>query len=245
VSSHSSFILSPVSDILHDAVSASAGIGNGIETYPLCDYIMQSVFLKLTGSQEQKMKCITWEMATNDYEYRRTLLANDDKLGECSSYEVKNKIFKQLVGQIRKHDTSFDVKVAVEAKNILKETFDEITNIFGDSNLSRWSEGSFRWFVKNRMVIKHEHLVPLDKKGKSNLFENVLQDKYEMLYNHRNRIAHNTQSYQQNLPTLKTLANDDYVYENYFLYFTILVLVDRIFRVLYKDYLRVMEDNRI
>ena len=76
---HKNFILSSISDVLNDAVSASAGVNSGIETYPLCDYIMQSVFLKMTGFQEQKMKCICWELATNDYEYRRMLLANDDK----------------------------------------------------------------------------------------------------------------------------------------------------------------------
>ena len=103
------FILSPITDILKDAVSASAGIGNGIETFPLCDYIMQSVFLKMTGFQEQKMKCICWEMATVDYDYRRALLANDDKLGECSSYEDKNKIYKRLVAQIKNHDPKFDI----------------------------------------------------------------------------------------------------------------------------------------
>ena len=67
MNNHTEFILSPITGILKDVVSASTGIGSGIETYPLCDYIMQSVFLKMTGFQEQKMKCICWELATNDY----------------------------------------------------------------------------------------------------------------------------------------------------------------------------------
>ncbi|TNE74930.1 hypothetical protein EP331_00480, partial [bacterium] len=60
---------------------------------------------------------------------------------------------------------------------------------------------------------------------------------------HRNRVAHNTHSYQQNLPTLKTLVNENYIYENYFLWFAILVLIDNIFIELYKKYLTVIEDN--
>ena len=102
---HKDFISSPITDILYDAVAASAGIGSGIETYPLCDYIMQSIFLKMTGSQEQKMKCICWEMATNDYEYR--YLFTQTPLGECSSYKEKYKIYSDLIKQIVKYGTPF------------------------------------------------------------------------------------------------------------------------------------------
>lgn len=62
------------------------------------------------------------------------------------------------------------------------------------------------------------------------------------LYRRRNRIAHNTQSYQQNLPTLKTLVNDDYLYENYFVHFSLLVLIDNIFIELFRKYIIFNED---
>lgn len=57
---HKSFILTPVSDILKEAVQAINPIGSGIETYPLSDYLMQSIFIKMTGAQEQKneMHCL-------------------------------------------------------------------------------------------------------------------------------------------------------------------------------------------
>ncbi len=70
-----------------------------------------------------------------------------------------------------------------------------------------------------------------------------LNDIYSILYKHRNRCAHNTQSYQQNLPTLKTLANEDYQYENYFVRFAILILIDKVFIELYKKYLEVLDDK--
>lgn len=47
--SHKKFILSALSDILKNATSATFGLRNGIETYPTFDYILQSVFLKMTG----------------------------------------------------------------------------------------------------------------------------------------------------------------------------------------------------
>ncbi|MFA7360006.1 MAG: hypothetical protein WC139_03120 [Candidatus Kapaibacterium sp.] len=240
---HSDFILSPITEILKNVVLASAGIGNGIETYPLCDYVMQSVFIKMTGYQEQKMKCITWELATFDYDYRRVLLSNDDRLGECSSYADKNKIFKRLVAQIQKHNKEFDIINNIDNKTILQETITCIKNIFANTNLSIWAQSSFLVFVNNKTLIKKEHFLCIDSKGKTNMFENVLQDKYEILYNHRNRIAHNTQSYQQDLPTLKTLVSENYKYENYFLHFAILVLIDKIFIELYKHHLERPEYN--
>ena len=34
---------------------------------------MQSIFMKMTGAQEQKMKCICWEIATIDFDLRRDI----------------------------------------------------------------------------------------------------------------------------------------------------------------------------
>jgi hypothetical protein len=246
MSSHTEFILSSSSRTLNDVVSATSGIGGGIETFPLCDYVMQSVFLKMTGSQEQKMKCIIWELATIDFDYRRAVLANDDRLGECSSYDDKNKIYKRLVGQIQKYNPKFDVTTDIDSAKILTETISYITTLFHNTNLSIWAQSSFTWFVKNKTtVIRLEHFARRDTKGKTNLFESSLQDKYEMLYNHRNRIAHNTHSYQQNLPTLKTLASENQVYENYFVYFSILMIIDEVFRALYRKYLEAVQDSRV
>ena len=104
---HKDFILSPITNILYDVASASAGVGSGIETYPLCDYIMQSAFLKMTGFQEQKMKCICWELASNDYEYRYKEIYSKI-LGECSHYDDKNKIYKDLIALIKNHSSDFD-----------------------------------------------------------------------------------------------------------------------------------------
>jgi hypothetical protein len=243
---HTDFILSPTTAVLKDVVSASSGIGSGIETYPLYDYVMQSVFLKMTGFQEQKMKCVTWELATIDFDYRRALLDNDDKLGECSRYDDKNKIYKRLVGQIQKYNPKFDIENDLGSAAILSNATTYVKDVFNKTNLSIWAQGSFTWFVKNKStIIKREHFARKDGKGKTNLFESTLMDKYELLYKHRNKIAHNTHSYQQNLPTLKTLANENYVYENYFVYFTILVIIDEIFRALYRTYLEGVEENKV
>jgi hypothetical protein len=89
---------------------------------------MQSVFLKMTGFQEQKMKCIYWEMATNDYEYRYEFTKNP--LGECSSYTDKNIIYQQLVTQIQKYNSKFDIKKDIDNKKYYKKLFRKLKIYF-------------------------------------------------------------------------------------------------------------------
>ena len=114
MSVHSDFILAPVSDILCDTSTITHSMSWGIEMYPLWDNIMQSIFMKMTGAQEQKMKCI------------------------CC------------------------------------------------------------------------------------------------LYIHRNRCAHNLTSYQQNRPSLEILSGIDSVYENYYIRFALLIIIDKIMITLYQ-----------
>lgn len=236
---HEDFILSPITDILKDVVSASAGIGSGIETYPLCDYIMQSAFIKMTGFQEQKMKCICWEMATNDYDYRYTF--NQTPLGECSNYKDKQKIYSDLIKQIEKYGIPFTANLIEDKAGLLSTTFLDVTSTFKNTNLSLWAEYDFSKFPEILNYLSSNHFA----NEKNSLFSNeALKDIYtNHLYKHRNRIAHNTQSYQQNLPTLKSLASDDYKYENYFVYFFILNLIDKVFIELYKKYLAAIKGN--
>ncbi|MEY3297495.1 MAG: hypothetical protein RLZZ597_755 [Cyanobacteriota bacterium] len=240
---HNSFILSPVCQTLEDAISASIGIGGGIETYPLCDYVMQSVFLKMTGSQEQKMKCICWELATNDYEYRY-LRFTRQQLGECSNYTDKNNIYKDLMKKIENHTLTFYKINESDREKILSETSLSIEKVFSGSNLLTWSQKSFYEYSDIWASVTYEHFA-VDEK---NLFFHkkgayLLKEMYENhLYKHRNRVAHNTQSYQQNLPTLKTLESESYRYDNYFIYFAILILIDNIFIDIYSRYLETLEE---
>lgn len=241
---HTDFILSPITDILKDVVSASAGIGSGIEAYPMCDYVMQSVFLKLTGFQEQKLKCICWELATVDFEYRYNY--HTKPVGERSSYNDKQSIYKDLVEQIIKRSSNFSVQNDIDKDSILNTTMNAIIYNFNEKNLSIWSQKSFNEYRTIWLDIKKEHFA----NDNSNLFTSkqagqiCLQRIYkDYLYKNRNRIAHNTYSYQQNLPTLKTLLTNDYKYENYFIWFSTLVLIDKIFIALYEKYLAIVDDN--
>ena len=107
-SKHYNFITTPIFNILEESVIACRGIGDGIETQTISEYILQTTFLKMTGASEQKLKCICWELATNDYEYRYQYLKKDTDYGECSNYKAKNAIYKELIKEIKKQDDSFN-----------------------------------------------------------------------------------------------------------------------------------------
>lgn len=273
MSKHDEFIFTSIATVMDEAVLASSRIGNGIETYPLSEYIMQSLFLKMTGFQEQKMKCLSWEMATHDFEYRRILLNGNDNLGEYSSYNAKNSIYKRLTSIISSTKLDFDVNSFFNKQEVLEFTINSIIQIFSDSNLVAWNQNSFDYFEKNRTIMIDQFLVdnntlfkPLNVKEpkiiegsilnekKQEIFEKRLREyhhavefnlieKYKILYNQRNRYAHNTLSYQQNLPTLKTLEKEDEESRNYFVWFAILLLIDEISIELYSEYKRLLSEK--
>ena len=288
---HSKFILTPIVGILHDAVNACAGIGNGVETLPLGEYVLQTTFLKMTGASEQKLKCICWEMATDDYEYRYRYLKKN--YGECSSYADKSSIYKDIVERIAKIDNSFrvarildDVDVTSKEKVFLEQKIDkaienekkkkngkfteddanklrkgmtanlakqglcemerlnlgrivllediqkEIDEVIGSSIVAQWEHKNYNEY--KRMWGDMTEYVYVDG---DILFGKELQTLYtDYVYAQRNRCAHNLVSYQNNLPTIKTLVDKNNIYNNYYLHFSILVLLDEIFVRLYKAY---------
>lgn len=258
---HNSFIKTPITKILEEMISASDGVSDGIENYALWDYILQSTFLKMTGAQEQKFKCICWELASNDYEFRREFLTSKEKLGAkgMSSYEDKNNVYCELVKQIKKYDFRFDLetffaeKIDEKRKTERKEKMRKdiryyMKKVFENTNFAIWGKkyyDSVYPFFETSVTKKHfarkEQLFEKFNKQKDGDVSECLQERYRQLYNHRNRLAHNTLSYQQNLPTLDTLRKEEYKYENYFVYFSILILIDEIMVKLYEKYLEVIE----
>lgn len=285
------FILTPIASILQDTVTACNGIGRGIETQSLGEYVLQTTFLKMTGAQEQKLKCICWEMATNDYDYRYQYLKKN--YGECSSYDDKNRIYKDLVARIVKSNPGFsvagifgDVDISAKENELIEKRIkdtqykqeknmgralndveaqkladgmrahwakngicekeranfhrialfesmqDLVEGIVGGTMVAQWEQHNYQNYVKNWKGLASGRFAMGD----------VLMDKdYQVLYtnvvyNHRNRCAHNLSSFQSNLPTLKTLIEEGFVFDNYYYRFSILLLLDEIFMRLYKVY---------
>lgn len=234
---HQLFIQTPILDILRDTVTSCRAIEDGIETQPLCEYILQTTFLKMTGASEQKLKCICWEMATFDYEYRHKMLLSP--LGECSCYDDKNMIFKSMQ----------DVIIRLNAENISNNTIDksykqilvnniknDITSIIDKSLISVMKEQEFQSFKGNENIIQIDLFANYGQ-GKISFLEKDLKDFYiSVVYRYRNRYAHNLKSYQENLPSLSGLKDGIYEKENYFTMLSILILMDELYMKLYGIY---------
>lgn len=235
-SQHSDFILTPLKNILEEGMCASRAVGDGIETYPMGEYLMQALFLKLTGAQEQKMKCICWDLATNDYEYRYEYL-NRKNYKECSSYNDKNGIFNDLILAIKKVDDDFEPSSIID-EEFLASFLKEMLKLYASSVMSTWKHKEFGCFKSEVSSVLNIKQLQYNKSVKYSLFQSKLQDFYEkVVYRHRNRCAHNTLSYQVNKPDLSVLSSAEYDYHSYFFRYAIIILIDEMFIKLFEKYL--------
>ncbi|MBP5680895.1 MAG: hypothetical protein J6X31_07590 [Bacteroidales bacterium] len=238
-SEHYDFIVSPLIDILKNGLTACKGVEDSIASFPMSDDVLKSLFLKMTGAQEQKMKCILWDIATIDYEFRYKYLKDSNKYGECSSYGSKNLIYKTIIDKIKNLDNSFNISQIFDV-NKLKQIIKEIKEISDNTIISIWQKREYDFYKTNYSKKININQIAKD----TNLFESSLQDVYEkVVYKHRNKCAHNTLSYQRNKPDLKTIAEDDYGYQNYYFRYTLIIIIDSIFMALYKKY-TILQPNR-
>lgn len=236
---HKKFILTPISEILREAVMSCKSIGKGIETYPLSDYIMQSVFIRMTGAQEQKMKCILWSLADNDFDFRYKFLKG--KCGECSGYSDKNTVYQDLLKQIIAIKKDFNICNDHGLKNKILN-ISNISDLLDKSNVSVWFNKKYKDYLEKWKTVKVQdfavsNIVLLKQQTLQKIYDNHL-------YKNRNKIAHNTKSYQHHLPTFNSLKKEEFIYENYFLWFSILILIDHIFIELYMIYLETQKQRK-
>lgn len=235
---HDTFILKPVKDIYKEALAATNVITKGIEVFPLYEYMMQSIFLKTTGAQEQKLKCICWEIATYDYRFRYQKFRKGMGIGECSDYEDKKMVFSSILNEI----VILGDKYENPAKPNIQQIKDEIIEYHERSFFSGIAAKELSFFKQERTILNENQFLTKANNGNIILFQNLLKEKFDKcVYEHRNRCAHNTLSYQENLPTLNELADPDYKYNNYFFRFAILFILDSIITKAYKYYLDLRE----
>lgn len=240
---HTQFILTPISNIIRDTAIACASLGSGIESQPLASYIMQTTFLRMTGASEQKLKCICWEIASFDYEFRYELLK--DPLGECSSYEDKKAIFGNIRKFLRRKDTSEELEDA-DKDAIINEATIDLQKILENSNFSHLFERDLLEFksILKTQGIGRNHFCIKGAKGGMTMLENVLQDYYkDYVYRQRNRYAHNLTSYQLNAPTFTQLQKFDTAKCNHFRMISLLILFDGIFMKYFEKVLEIRREH--
>lgn len=248
---HEQFILTSVGDILTDSASATSLVSQGIDSYPLCEYIMQSTFLRMTGLMEQKMKCICWELATDDYDYRYKRYNKKNALGECSRYDEKQSVFSDLVKQIRKRDLSFLSISKNKKKSIFKKSKIRVYCYHRNIRKKGWLLRSYHDF---ETLMENFDITCIGKEnGKGQLteiFDNskkylgklgTCEEAFDSLINHRNNCAHNLMSYEQNIPSFVVMQQNKHVFDNYYLRFFLLILMDNLFMCLFQKYIDVSD----
>lgn len=244
---HLTFIRTSLAKVMRDVVSSTALLGDGMEFYAVQGNILQSLFLQMTGAQEQKMKCICWELATNDLKYRYERYYKGWSLSECSSLQSKNAVFKDLMKSIRSHKPAFVLYADDATKDTLRNSvLQMVKNIFLGTNIQRLNDKKFDEFcaifgnlrASNVYPDKYQLIKTGDKEAPLSVnSDNELYAVYHLLYTYRNSCAHNATSYQLNIPAFQDLNNGVYQkYNNIFLFFATLLLIDEMFRKAFSYY---------
>lgn len=244
---HSEFIETPLLEILKEGLHACRPLVGGIQTEPVKEYFLSSLFLRMTGAQEQKLKCVCWELATHDYAFRRDFLVsvgNPRSYGEFSSLEQKERVYNDLLRQICSLNNGtvpssctclhkykqFSVRVCREAGSLLRR-----------EPLCYWLQKEKQDLRNDRAVISPQCGPSFKGKKGFRLLQGDLRAIYEPVVEaHRHRCAHNLTSIQNHLPSLSVLRDQNYPRHNYAYRFLILILIDEIFMELYKEYKRLV-----
>ncbi len=231
---HTDFITSDIFEIVDDAIMSASTIDPNIAHYPLCEYLLQSVFLRLTGYQEQKLKCILWEIASDDFDFRYKYLNGSFNVGECSRLEDKNKVYVILKKTLEDKNHIFPFPDENKTNIQISEIRDNLISKFETTIFRKWLPRDFSRFIDFSKKIHYRDNGYFTVSG---IFggDNSLNDSFEKLYRHRNRCAHNLLSYQSNIPKLLDITNDDGS-DNYFTRILLICMIDNVFTRMFKFY---------
>lgn len=232
------FIATSVYEVLQEGVAAAECLQqDGIDSYPTLGYLLQSVFLKMTGFEEQKLRNICWEVASIDLDYRYQMIQGRVSYGEYSHLDDKKKVYDLLKDKTKALGASFNFDSKKGA--MLNEVKTEISSIMKGTLIEQTFPSSYHQyeiFVKSWRV---EHFAQGGQ-----LLGGAIEKVYDALYKQRNRCAHNTPSYQQDAVTLSEMQDNQMINCNYFSYFAILLLLDKVFIEAFRMY-RESYKNRV
>lgn len=233
---HTDFIISDIFDVVDDAIMSTSSIGQNISHYSLCEYLFQSVFLRLTGYQEQKLKCILWEIASDDLDFRYKYLSGSVKVNECSQLSDKNIVYNILKKALEDKNHPFLFPDEIEINRQISEIKDNLISKFETSVFRKWLPREYSRFIEFSSNIRYKRDGYFTLKS---IFggDNYLNEAFDKLYRHRNRCAHNLLSYQSNVPKLLDFTKDVDGSDNYFTRILLLCMIDNVFTRMFKFYI--------
>jgi len=92
------------------------------------------------------------------------------------------------------------------------------------------------WIMQGTQLFLNKNNIKAEKRT-ATCGLSLLEIFKEYVYKERNRCAHNTRSYQHNLPSIREMMSQGYKLQNYFLYMSIIILLDKIYIKLFEVYL--------
>ena len=233
---HTDFIISDIFDVVDDAIMSTSSIGQNIAHYSLCEYLFQSVFLRLTGYQEQKLKCILWEIASDDLDFRYKYLSGSVKVNECYRLREKNSGYNIVKKTLADKNHPFVFPDEFEINRQISEIKDNLISKFETSVFRKWLPREYSRFIEFSSNIRYKRDGYFTLKS---IFggDNYLNEAFDKLYRHRNRCAHNLLSYQSNVPKLLDFTKDVDGSDNYFTRILLLCMIDNVFTRMFKFYI--------
>ena len=228
------FIETPLYNVLLEGTSViNCNTSHGIETYPTFEYLLQSIFLRMTGFSEQKLRAIHWYFVNADLDLRyKTLKGGTEspKFGEYSNLKDKQKFYTSFM-TIVKETTETEISIDDACRTlILNRVKSQISNI---SDTPVFKE-AFSKELKETKALLNSITINHFAKDKV-LLNSPLTDIYEFLYKQRNKSAHYSTSYQRDIDTFRSLLNPHRAECNYFTYFAILLILDEVFMEFYNQ----------
>ncbi len=189
-------------------------------------------------------------MACRDYEYRYERYEKR-RYGECSDYSDKCMVYNDLINEIKKVNEAYMIS-DIEKDQLIIDWKKEFIELFENSliaNSFRKQYDDFQaitasinkqWIMNgSQLLSKTENISSTETAITCGLGLQEIFVKY--VYAERNRCAHNTRSYQHNIPSLKGMTAVDYKLQNYFLFMSVILLIDMIFTKLFKTYLDIIK----
>lgn len=251
MSQHDKFLRTSIVSIFEEASNALSALSSSINSFMMREYIMQTIFLKMTGFQEQTMKCLCWERATVDYEYRYERFGNPrGKLGECSRFDEKCSVYGDMIDALKKKDLidvynkwqkTFDwVRELQSAIDVLYKAIEKHEWMVGEYKVFReelTNRGNQCFYADGDTIFRNCQNCPKNGKSATAPYKctcHCLKDVFDSsVYKHRNRCAHNLLSYQVVTPTLQGMLTNN-AENTYLMRFAILIAIDMKMKKMYE-----------
>jgi hypothetical protein len=209
------------------------------------EYILPSIFLKMTGCLEHKIDMISLQLAMNDEKYKQNILRKESQIPGKSKFvtEVLKSLYEQAHGEkiteekIWSNVTIFDKTVSLflqivdssEVCDYLGQSYQTLVRISGYKN-NKVDEIVHRGFT---------HKLCYCEKGKSPLY--ICKLIYDKAIQYRNTFAHNENSVYIEDVTPSQLSNEDSILNNWCFRFVALLYVDELLRNSFREYIRTID----